>query len=91
LTRAFLNLSIFLWLTFVNIQIDPDVTIGDKGMDSGVGDAVIGAVGIVTGVAIGRDGFGATAFAFDAKPRFDGTNEGTCWRDSRGNDQGFVA
>jgi hypothetical protein len=56
----------------------PEVLLGHtelKGVDSRVCDAVIGAVGIVTGVAISGDGFVMTAFTFDLGPRFDRTNE----------------
>jgi hypothetical protein len=62
---------------FLNIEIDPDVTISHEGMNGRIGDAEIGAVEIVTGITLGWDGFGATAFAFDEGPGFDRTNEGT--------------
>lgn len=52
------------------------MTIGDECVNSRVSDAIIDAVGIVTGVTCGRDGLGTTAFAFDESPRFDGTDEG---------------
>ena len=48
------------------------MTIGDERVNSGIGDAVIGAMEIVASVAFGRDSFRATAFAFDERPWFEG-------------------